>query len=92
MAAKNGNLNVIQFLINADGDPHISSRVIENNKQLKVCDGIEETPLEVAIRWNHKDCVEWMISNISYSQQVLKKSLELAWSEEIKQLVKSKVI
>lgn len=32
-----------------------------------------ESPIEVAIRWNHKDCVEWMIDNIPFSANELKK-------------------
>jgi len=45
LACRNGNLSIVKFLIQQEADPHILSDVDDEEK---------ESPLQVAVRWNHR--------------------------------------
>lgn len=53
IAAKNGNYVVLKFLLEAEANIHIKSRV---------CDRLDESPLEVCARWNHFECARLLLS------------------------------
>ena len=81
LACRNGNLNVVKYLL-----------AIKANANIASCPGRGqlETPLEVAVRWNHRPCVEELLNHVTYSDDMLKKIL--GWcSKDMRGLVRSKM-
>ncbi len=37
----------------------------------------QETPLEVAIRWNHKNVVEYLLENVHWTEEEIKRALSI---------------
>ncbi|CAD8175082.1 unnamed protein product [Paramecium octaurelia] len=80
ISCKNGNIEVIKFLLDQQANPFIKSKVYEN---------FYESPLEVSIRWNHYNCVQLLLEKSNYSNKELKAAIRQASNPQIKQLIKS---
>ncbi|CAD8163602.1 unnamed protein product [Paramecium pentaurelia] len=80
ISCKNGNLEVIKFLLDQQANPFIKSKVYEN---------FYESPLEVSIRWNHYHCVQLLLEKSNYSNKELKAAIRQTTNPQIKQLIKS---
>lgn len=66
IACRNGHLRVVSLLIQKKANPHVKCTLSR---------GFKETPIEVAVRWNHKECVQYLLDNIKYSNKQLSKLL-----------------
>ncbi len=55
MAAKNGHKSILEFLYRNKANFRIPSSINQKYK---------EEPVEVATRWQHHDCVLWMINTL----------------------------
>ncbi|CAD8079342.1 unnamed protein product [Paramecium sonneborni] len=79
ISCKNGNLDVIKFLLDQQANPFIKSKVYDN---------FYESPLEVSIRWNHFNCVQLLLEKSNYSNKELKAAAQQTNNPQIKQLIK----
>ena len=52
VGCRNGNLKIVQLLLDQQADPHILSEVDDEEY---------ETALQVAVRWDHKIVVEYLL-------------------------------
>ena len=60
VGAKNGHLDVVQFLLERGANPHIKSYVSVNEK---------ESLLDVSIRWSHIQIVEYLLKNVKWTRK-----------------------
>jgi hypothetical protein len=79
-AALNGHLGVVQLLLENSADLHLASSVSDTE---------EETPLEVAVRWNHLRVVDFLLQVGSFSRQELTNALKFCRSEELRRRLKT---
>jgi len=84
IAAKNGNLEVLKLLVSNKANHNLSSTIEPSEKS-------EESPLEVAVKWNHKAVVEFLLDNCEYSFNVLRKCLFISPNLEIKQILREHI-
>jgi ankyrin repeat protein len=69
LACRNGNLSVVKFLIEQQADPHILSNVDEEEK---------ESTLQVAVRWNHRHLVVYLLGNFSWSEREIRDAIRVS--------------
>jgi hypothetical protein len=50
-----------------------------------------ETPLEVAVRWNHMSCVQLLLDKRDFPDDYLKKLLGFTSNTHIKALIQSRI-
>ena len=65
MSAMNGNLELLKYLLNHSADPYIHS-TIENQDS--------ENILTVASRWGHLAIVEYLLNNVKWKNQDIKRA------------------
>lgn len=68
VGCRNGNLKIVQLLLDQQADPHILSEVDDEEY---------ETALQVAVRWDHKIVVEYLLQNVKWSQEEIKKTIKM---------------
>ncbi|CAD8079816.1 unnamed protein product [Paramecium primaurelia] len=79
IASKNGNIQVIKFLLSLECNIHIKSRIF---------DDLTESPLEVSSRWHHLECVKLLLNSGLYSNQELRSAIKVTENQEIINLLK----
>lgn len=79
-AALNGHLAVVKLLLDNSADAHLASKVSETE---------EETPLEVAVRWNHLHVVEFLLQVDHFTKQELAKALKVCRSDVLRRRLKT---
>lgn len=79
-AALNGHLGVVRLLMDNCADVHLASNVSETE---------QETPLDVAVRWNHLRVVEFLLQVAHFSRLELANALKFCRSEELRRRLKS---
>ena len=79
-AALNGHLAVVKLLLDNSADLHLSSSVSETE---------EETPLEVAVRWNHLHVAELLLQVGRFSKAELAGALKVCRSEVLRRRLKT---
>jgi ankyrin repeat protein len=67
LACRNGNLAVVTFLLRQQADPHILSNIHNDDK---------ESPLDVAVRWDHKKIVEFLLENVQWTEDEIKRTIK----------------
>ncbi|CDW87167.1 calmodulin [Stylonychia lemnae] len=72
VACRNGNLGVVQLLINQQADPHLKSQIDKREW---------ESILQVTARWNHYKLYEYLLSNIKWTKQEIKEVLKTGGSK-----------
>ncbi|EAS03794.2 ankyrin repeat protein (macronuclear) [Tetrahymena thermophila SB210] len=81
LACKNGNLNIVQFLVKQESNFNMKS---------KIGGEIEDYPLQVAVRWNHKEVVDFLLNQrvIKISQQQIEAAYrEAKQNKEIRRIL-----
>jgi hypothetical protein len=78
IAAKNGHLNVVHFLL-AHGADHLA---------LSVCDDTQETCLEVAVRWGYIPVIQELMKK-SWPSSTKKRCAKMTSNKEVIKLLKS---
>lgn len=68
LACRNGNIGVVQFLIDQQADPHILSSV--DDEEL-------ENVLQVAVRWNHKQVVQYLLETVKWSEREIRATIKM---------------
>lgn len=81
VAAKHGNLPIVTYLIEAGGDPLLTS--IVNDREL-------ETPLEVASRWGHYRIVEYLLIKFKWPKNIIKRCLKICSNKATLKELKSR--
>ncbi|CAD8193266.1 unnamed protein product [Paramecium octaurelia] len=79
IASKNGNVEVIKFLLSLECNPHIRSRIVED---------LTESPLEVSSRWHHLECVRLLLNAGKYTNAELRSAIKVTENQEIINLLK----
>lgn len=79
-AALNGHLAVVKLLLDNAADVHLASSVSESE---------EETPLEVAVRWNHLHVAELLLQVGRFSKAELANALKVCRSEVLRRRLKT---
>ncbi|KAL4479470.1 hypothetical protein ABPG72_011792 [Tetrahymena utriculariae] len=82
IACKNGNLEVVKFLIKSNCNYMVTSKI---QKQL------EETPFETALRWNHVEICKFMLEKCIFEDKYLISCLTLCSNSSLKMLIESKI-
>eukprot|EP00828_Plagiopyla_frontata_P037310 TRINITY_DN49046_c0_g1_i1.p5 TRINITY_DN49046_c0_g1~~TRINITY_DN49046_c0_g1_i1.p5 ORF type:complete len:111 (-),score=20.23 TRINITY_DN49046_c0_g1_i1:56-388(-) len=80
VAAKNGNLAVAQFLLNNEAQTEIPA-VLTAAKKV-----IYETPLEVAVRWQHKQIIQELIAK-GISEAGIKRAIKISQNKQMKEFI-----
>ncbi|KAL4510842.1 hypothetical protein ABPG72_004996 [Tetrahymena utriculariae] len=81
LACKNGNINIVQFLVKQECNFNMKS---------KIGGEIEDYPLQVAVRWNHKEVIDFLLNQrvIKISQQQIEAAYrEANQNKEIKKIL-----
>ncbi|KAL4435739.1 hypothetical protein ABPG74_018290 [Tetrahymena malaccensis] len=81
VACKNGNINIVQFLVKQECNFNMKS---------KIGGEIEDYPLQVAARWNHKEVVDFLLNQrvIKISQQQIEAAYkEAKQNKEIRKII-----
>ena len=60
-------------------------------KTLKVEQNVKETPLEAAIKWNHIQVIDYLLSNCEHDSKVVSKGLKVATTKTTKDVLKRHV-
>lgn len=68
LACRNGNLAVVTFFVEQQADPHLLSNIDDDE---------QETPLEVAARWNHQSVVKYLLDNVNWSEEEIKRAIQI---------------
>jgi ankyrin repeat protein len=68
LACRNGNLSIVQFLLEQQADPHLLSNVDDHEK---------ENILQVAIRWNHRHLVVYLLGNVKWTENEIRNCIKL---------------
>ncbi|CAD8193881.1 unnamed protein product [Paramecium octaurelia] len=79
IASKNGNAQVIKFLLSLECNTHIRSRIFED---------LTESPLEVSSRWHHLECVRLLLAADRYSNTELRSATKATQNQEIINMLK----
>ncbi|KAL4442317.1 hypothetical protein ABPG74_005658 [Tetrahymena malaccensis] len=82
IACKNGNLEVVKFLIKSNCNYMVTSKI---QKQL------EETPFETALRWNHVEICKFMLEKCIFEDKYLIQCLPLCSNQSLKTIIESKI-
>ncbi|EWS71980.1 ankyrin repeat protein (macronuclear) [Tetrahymena thermophila SB210] len=82
IACKNGNLEVVKFLIKSNCNYMVTSKI---QKQL------EETPFETALRWNHVEICKFMLEKCIFEDKYLISCLPLCQNQSMKTIIESKI-
>lgn len=80
VACKNGNVGIVEYLVRSEANPHIQSKLLDN---------YTESPMEVAIRWNHVDCVAVLLKHVKYRSEQVEHFIEKAPTREMAVLLAS---
>ncbi|CAD8128018.1 unnamed protein product [Paramecium sonneborni] len=80
IASKNGNVEVVKFLLSLECNTHIKSRIFQD---------VTESPLEVSSRWHHLECVRQLLKADRYSNSELRSAIKVTQNQEIINLLKS---
>eukprot|EP01017_Pseudomicrothorax_dubius_P033000 TRINITY_DN4375_c0_g2_i10.p1 TRINITY_DN4375_c0_g2~~TRINITY_DN4375_c0_g2_i10.p1 ORF type:complete len:343 (+),score=28.92 TRINITY_DN4375_c0_g2_i10:134-1162(+) len=78
LAAQNGNINVIKFLIENGANPHIESKVIG---------GSLEAPLTAACRWGHLPIVQYLVQKCNFKHSEIRSALNMAENPRIRDVL-----
>jgi len=81
IAAKNGNAEVVQLLIENNVNHLIKSKVNSNGQY-------EETALEVATRWGHQNIINMLFQHYKFDYKVVKGCLKMAPNSNVKYIIK----
>lgn len=79
-AALHGHVAVVKLLLDNSADVHLPSSVSSTE---------EETPLEVAVRWNHLHVAEFLLQVSHFSKSELARALKLSRSDVIRRRLKT---
>jgi len=82
IACKNGHLEIVKMLLSYNANYEQMSQVDRST---------EESSLDVAVRWNHRKIVEYLLEHYEWSNKYLKNAIEYSSNKTITELLKSKV-
>jgi ankyrin repeat protein len=58
---------VVAFLVKEQAEPHILSNIHDDDK---------ESPLDVAVRWNHQNVVKYLLENVQWTEDEIKRAIK----------------
>lgn len=73
LACRNGNLEIVKYLLEQQANPHILSNVDDEEK---------ESTLQVACRWNHRQVVEYIIDAVQWKEADIRATIKMEGLEE----------
>lgn len=83
IASKNGNLEVLKFLLDNEANFDHSPFIVEE-------ENFTETPLQAACRWGHKDIVSFLLTRFKFTMEELENCLNSTENKEILKLLRQK--
>ena len=79
VAAQNGNINILSYLIKRGANPYILSDVDYHNK---------ESIIDVSCRWSHYSALQFLLVNVKWKVSFLAQAAKLCGSKEMKNMLK----